>query len=226
MSRLLAIGDIHGCFTALETLAAFVPIADDDLLVTLGDYVDRGPNSREVLEWLIARYDRGTLIPLRGNHEIMMLEAREGDAMLSMWLGVGGRATLESYAKDDDDGCLSDVPERHWRFLEGQTRRYYETNTHLFVHANALPDWTLADQPDDVLFWEKFRSPPPHGSGKTMICGHTPQVSRRPLDIGHAICIDTWVYGTGWLTCLDPVTRKYWQANQWGETRRDVLDSP
>jgi serine/threonine protein phosphatase 1 len=226
MPRLLTIGDIHGCFTALKTLADYVPIKDDDLLVTLGDYVDRGPNSREVLDWLIARYDRGRLIPLRGNHEIMMLEARDGEASLQFWLDVGGREALASYAPPGETGRLSHVPLRHWQFLEGQTRRYYETQTHFFVHANALPDWKLDDQPDDVLFWEKFRSPPPHGSGKTMICGHTPQVSRRPLDIGHAICIDTWVYGMGWLTCLDPVTREYWQANEQGETRRDVLESP
>ena len=223
MPRILAIGDIHGCDTALRTLAGFVPIREDDLLVTLGDYVDRGPNSREVLDWLIARFATGRLIPLRGNHEIMMLDAREGEDMLDFWLSVGGRAALDSYAGDDGVGDLSDVPADHWHFLEHQTRRYFETATHFFVHANALPDWSLADQSDDVIFWEKFHNPPPHESGKIMVCGHTPQPSLRPLDIGHAVCIDTWVYGNGWLTCLDPATGEYWQANERGMTRRDWL---
>ena len=223
MPRVLAIGDIHGCFAALQALAEFVPIRDDDLLVTLGDYVDRGPDTRDVLDWLIARLAGGQLIPLCGNHEVMMLDAREGEDLLDFWLHVGGRAALNSYVAKGCIGHLSDVPDAHWDFLE-RTKRYYETDTHFFVHANALPDWSLAEQPDDILFWEKFRNPPPHESGKIMVCGHTPQTSFRPLDIGHAICIDTWIYHDGWLTCLDPVTREYWQSNQHGETRRGDLE--
>lgn len=222
-SRILAIGDIHGCLTALTALASFVPFRDNDLLVTLGDYVDRGPDTRGVLDWLIARFETGRLIPLRGNHEIIMLDAREGPDMLAYWQLVGGQATLRSYSGDGTEGDLSDIPDEHWQFLEQDTRRYYETATHFFVHANALPDWPLADQPDDVIFWEKFYNPPPHESGKIMICGHTPQPSFEPRDIGHAVCIDTWVYKNGWLTCLEPATGKYWQANQKGETRRGEL---
>jgi len=225
MSRLLAIGDIHGCLTALETLAAFVPFTDEDMLVTLGDYVDRGPNTREVIDWLIARHATGRLIPLRGNHEIMLLEARESVAELRFWLRYGGREALAAYS-DAPDVSLADISVSHWRFIESDTRRCHETETHLFVHAGLVPDLALGDQPDDVLFWERFDNPPPHQSGKTMICGHTSQKSGRPLNIGHAVCIDTWVYGEGWLTCLDPVTGDYWQANQGGETRRGRLDSP
>ena len=70
--RYLAVGDIHGCFTALSTLAAFVPFKHEDVVVTLGDYVNRGPNSRAVLEWLIDYQRGGKLVPLRGNHELMM----------------------------------------------------------------------------------------------------------------------------------------------------------
>ncbi|MEK6262073.1 MAG: metallophosphoesterase family protein [Planctomycetota bacterium] len=223
MSRLLAIGDIHGCLTALETLAAFVPFADDDVLVTLGDYVDRGPDTREVLDWLIARLAAGRLIPLRGNHEIMLLEARESKSELRFWLKFGGREALASYS-DSPDVSLADIPAAHWRFIEHETLPYHETDTHVFVHASLVPDLPLTDQPDDVLFWERFDNPSPHQSGKTMICGHTSQKSGYPLDIGHAVCIDTWVYGEGWLTCLDPATGEYWQANQRGETRRERLE--
>ena len=225
MSRLLTIGDIHGCLTALETLVAFVPIADDDLLVTLGDYVDRGPNTREVIDWLIARHATGRLIPLRGNHEIMLLEAREGNDELRFWLKFGGSEALASYSDSPDVG-LADIPHSHWRFIEKGTRRYHETDSHIFVHAGLVPDQALVDQPDEALFWQRFYYPPPHQSGKTMVCGHTAQREGRPLNIGHAVCIDTWVYGEGWLTCLDPATGEYWQANQWAETRGGQLDSP
>jgi serine/threonine protein phosphatase 1 len=75
-----------------------------------------------------------------------------------------------------------------------------------------------------MLYWEKFDHPPPHESGKIMVCGHTPQASGRPLDIGHAICIDTQAYKpSGWLTCLDVASGRYWQANQQGETREGWL---
>lgn len=226
MSRLLAIGDIHGCLTALETLVEFVPIVDDDLVVTLGDYVDRGPGTREVLDWLIARHARGALIPLRGNHEIMMLEARDDDdAALRLWLRHGGRETLESYS-DLPDVTFDAIPESHWWFIERQTKPFYETATHVFVHANLEPTMQLADQPDEVLYWRRFYAPAPHQSNKTMVCGHTAQSEGIPLNLGHAVCIDTWVYGDGWLTCLDPATGEYWQANQMGETRRSQLAPP
>ena len=96
--RILAIGDIHGCFTALTALEKYVPFASDDRLVTLGDYVDRGPNSRAVLDWLIARKTDRTLIPLRGNHEIMMCAARKSERHYDEWIASGGTAALMSYS--------------------------------------------------------------------------------------------------------------------------------
>ena len=87
--RLLAIGDIHGCFRALSTLVEFVGLTPEDRLVTLGDYVNRGPNTHAVLDWLIHRRQTGVLIPLRGNHEQMMFKARENPAAYRYWLPVG-----------------------------------------------------------------------------------------------------------------------------------------
>lgn len=222
--RHLAIGDIHGCFKALTTLAEYVPFQPDDVVVTLGDYVNRGPDSRAVLDWLIAFGRRRNLVPLRGNHEIMMLQARESKEALQCWLECGGDATLTSYSPFDDPGRLADVPDEHWRFLEEETRAWFETRTHFFVHANAYPDCPLDEQPDFMLYWEKFESPPPHQSGKVMVCGHTSLKSGVPLNLGHALCIDTWACGGGWLTCLDVATGQYWQANQQGETRTAQLE--
>ena len=108
--------------------------------------------------------------------------------------------------------------------LEKETRPWYETETHFFVHANVYADCPLQEQPDFMLYWEKFDDPPPHESGKIMVCGHTSQKSGLPRSIGHAVCIDTRVYGQGWLTCLDTGAGQFWQANQRGQTRQGWLD--
>jgi serine/threonine protein phosphatase 1 len=221
--RVLAIGDIHGCSKALVALADTVKFRPDDRIVTLGDYVDRGPNSAAVLDWLIARSKTNELIPLRGNHEIMMLRARNDESQIKEWLANGGDKTLASYSPFDDEGKLADVPDEHWEFIENQCRDWYETESHFFVHANAYADMSLNEQPEFMLFWEQFENPSPHQSGKIMVCGHTPQKTGLPKNLGHAICVDTWAHGQGWLTCLDVTSGHYWQANQNGEQRTDWL---
>lgn len=225
MPRTLAIGDIHGCFKALQTLMEAVPLRPDDRLITLGDYVNRGPNTHAVLDWLIARQESGQLIALRGNHEIMMLMALDCENAHQVWLDVGGTATLASYAPfEGQPGKIEDIPDRHWQFLKHKLRASFETDHHFYVHANAYPNLPIDDQPDFMLYWEPFHFPAPHESGKTMVCGHSSQKSGLPLNHGHAVCIDTWACGRGWLTCLDVDSGLCWQANQAGETRRMFLD--
>ena len=222
--RILAIGDIHGCLTALDTLMAVVNLQPQDRIVTLGDYVDRGPNSKGVINRLIEWHRRGQLVPLRGNHEKMMLRARWGNRTdLYHWMVCGGEATLASYTQTKPQ-LLESIPTEHWDFLENICRNWWETKSHFFVHANAYPNLPLRQQPERMLLWQKFRNPAPHYSGKTMVCGHTSQKSGKPINIGHAICIDTWVYGKGWLTCLDVTTGRIWQANQKGEHQTAWLD--
>ena len=225
MVRHLAIGDIHGCYEALCNLATFVEFRAADVVITLGDYVDRGPNSRAVLEWLIAFDHQQRLVPIRGNHDIMMLAARHSEESERTWLGYGGDTTLQSYVVGDNDSrSLANVPDEHWSFLNNRLVASYETEQHFFVHANAYPDIPLQEQPDYMLYWEKVDNPPRHDSGKVMICGHTSQRSGLPICNAHAICIDSRVYDTGWLTCLHVETGQIWQANESGETRRMHLD--
>ena len=88
--RTLAIGDIHGCFKALQAVVAAAQISSDDNIVTLGDYVDRGPEVPEVLAWLRTRYQLGCLTPLLGNHEIMMRASRKDESLREEWLEFGG----------------------------------------------------------------------------------------------------------------------------------------
>lgn len=221
MSRHLAIGDIHGCISALRSLIDFVAPGADDTIVTLGDYVDRGPDTRAVLDFIIDLSERHSLIPLRGNHEIMMLDARDKDSWLGPWLKYGGDATLASYARErGESGSFSDIPESHIDFLQNRLLPYYEMDTHFFVHAFAESQVPLDEQKDPTLYWRRFINPEPHFSGKTMVCGHSIQESGFPRNLGHAICIDTWAYGDGWLSCLDVESETIWQANEAGETRR------
>lgn len=217
--RILAIGDIHGCLTAFETLLGAMQIRAEDQLVTLGDYIDRGPDSKGVLERLIRLQSECQLLPILGNHEEMLLLARKDDQpnMLTMWLRSGGAATLDSYGFRTRP---HELPEEHIAFVEG-CLPYYETEMHAFLHANYD-----ADKPIDVLHgytlrWESLREriPARHISGKTFIVGHTPQSSGEILDRGYLKCIDTQCYAGGWLTGIDANTGKIWQANEQGEVR-------
>ena len=225
LTRHLAIGDIHGCATALATLLECVQLSDDDVVVTLGDYVNRGPDVCRVIDTLIELEDYCELHCLRGNHELMMLKAKDDELRYITFFRVGGDRTLDSYRAAGHDGEFPDlVPYEHWQFLEDKLIRYFETESHFFVHANAYPEMPLADQPDFMLYWEKWNDPPKHESGKIMVCGHSSQKSGMPLFNGNAACIDTKAYGGGWLSCLHVESGKIWQANEKEETRILWLD--
>lgn len=217
--RLLAVGDVHGCARALDVLLAAVNPHGADRVVALGDYVDRGPDSKGVLDRLIGLHRTGLLIALRGNHELMMLRARDGWESARFWMNFGGAETLDSYDPPGRAALLDDVPELHWLFLEETCRNYYESDTHLFVHANADPLKPLAEQSEQELQWTGFANRGPHCSGKVLVCGHSEQTTGWPVNLGHAVCIDTFAYGGGWLTCLDVATGDFWQANDYGQRR-------
>lgn len=217
--RTLVIGDVHGCTRALDCVIDAAQPATTDRLVMLGDYIDRGPDSRGVIDRLLYWQQQYNLICLQGNHEELMLNARNDNAKYRYWRMVGGDATVASYAGGTSAGSYIPVPQDHWHFLEHHCQSYFETDTHIFVHAGVDPKLLLAEQEHYVLRWMRFDDPPPHVSGKIMICGHTAQESGRPRNIGHAICIDTRVHAGGWLTCLEVETGRMWQANQQGHLR-------
>lgn len=225
--RTLAIGDIHGCRLQLDALLAAVAATPADLLVFLGDYVDRGPDSRGVLERLIALRVRQPVVCLRGNHELMMLRSRMDPGERLLWQKVGGAECLASYGSSPGrSGKLADVPDHHWRFLEQDCINWYETNDAVFVHAGLTPNATMDEQTEQFLFWEFFRpdSPPTHPDGKRVVCGHSAQRSGRPLVVGEAVCIDTYAYGGGSLTCLEVGTGRYWQADLLGRVKTGELE--
>lgn len=221
--RILAIGDIHGCSIALRTLLDAVKPGSDDVLITLGDYVDRGPDSKGVLDTLLELEKTTQLKPLLGNHEILFIDAMAEQLDVEAWLRVGGRETLLSYAPDHTTLSWNHVSAEHMEFLNERCLRHWETEKHLFVHANANAVFPLTEQSDDWLFWTRFDDSYPHVSGKTMVCGHTAQKSGIPTLRPHAICLDTWAYGEGWLTCMDVNSGEFIQANQAGQIKKFTL---
>lgn len=217
MSRLIAIGDIHGCSAALDALLGAIDLGEGDRVVTLGDYIDRGPNSRGVVETLLRLESEDRLIPILGNHEEMMLGALRGTYPRNAWLQYGGIQTLDSYGFVGDPSV---IPEEHLAFFD-RCLDYHEADRFFFTHANYVPGEPLASQPAEALRWQSLHEyfPQPHASGKRAIVGHTAQRSGEVLDSHHLWCLDTYCHGGGWLTACDVASGDMWQAAADGRLR-------
>ena len=186
------VGDIHGCLEPLRALMARVAPRPEDRLVFIGDYIDRGPDARGVVEYLLGLLGRPTF--LLGNHEHLLLEALD-TGHLSDWFANGGESTLASYG-----GELDRIPPTHRAFFRSLLP-YAEIEGFLFVHAGVRPGIPLAEQSLDDLLWIRedfYQHPGPFP--KTVIFGHTPL---HEVFLGRdRIGIDTGcVYG-GKLSCL------------------------
>jgi len=212
--RILAIGDIHGCCNALTLLLNTVQIQSEDTVVVLGDLIDRGPNSRGVIEQLLELSRTVKVIGICGNHEEMLFQSVARGSPRLLWLGSGARATLDSYG-----GQLSGIPESHLAFLRGFVDSW-QTDSHIFVHGNAAPDEPVELQDSSYLRWTGFSgSERPHCSGKIIVCGHTGQVRGLPAHVPGYVCIDTQACSGQWLTCLDVEQSVFWQASETGDIR-------
>jgi serine/threonine protein phosphatase 1 len=188
----------------------------------MGNCIDHGSDSKEVVRLLLGLVGRCTLVPLQGDHEERFLDALGCQDDLRSWLSLGGEQTLRSYGVDHPRR----MPRLHCSFLNSFKDRH-ETETHLFVHASYQADLPLDRQPVAVLRRKSLDAerPGPHGSGKVAVVGHTPQKSGEILDLGHLVCIDTYCHGGGWLTALDVSSGRWWQANEKGEMREGRLAS-
>ena len=222
--RTIAIGDIHGRSLALKAVVDAINPRSDDILVFLGDFIDRGPDSRGVLDQIIDLRERCTVVPLLGNHEEMLLAALSDQKALASWLACGGTATVLSYGwtPRGTRHRLTDLfPEEHLFFLQ-TCRDFYQTQTHFFVHAGYVPDLSLDRQPGEALRW-RITDPQttrPHYSGRVAVVGHTTQRSGEILDLGFLKCIDTGCHRGGWLTALEVRTGQVWQADAQGQLRQ------
>ncbi len=200
--RLVAIGDIHGCLDKLEELLQRIPVNwEQDTVIFLGDYIDRGPDSKGVLDLLISLKEiyGENIVFLKGNHEAMLQDYLKGYDM-SFFLVNGGRSTLLSYGVDPESYERLDLPLEHQRFLE-QLLLFYETEDYFFVHAGVRPGVPLENQlPEDMLWIRGPFIESKYDWGKRIIFGHT--VFSLPRVEENKIGIDTGAVYGGRLTAL------------------------
>jgi serine/threonine protein phosphatase 1 len=212
--RVYAIGDVHGCLDRLVALhwAIAADLAANpvrtSVLIHLGDYVDRGDNSRGVIDLLSGSVaPQVTLrIDLKGNHEAMMQEALVGDRRAALhWLDNGGEQTLESYGVAEPmainpEAWRRSVPLAHVAFLDRLYPMHREGN-YVFAHAGIRPGVKLNAQAPDDLMW--IREPFLSDRGRrdvVVVHGHTPKLV--PEVLGNRIGIDTGAVMGGKLTCV------------------------
>lgn len=197
---ILAVGDIHGNMCLLSDLLSMIDrdLDPDIQLVFLGDYIDRGPDSKAVVDTLLNLQKlKPATVFLRGNHEQMLMEALQGDNR-DFYLRNGGQETIESYGLDIDH--LNDFPRDHLAFLQ-DLPLFHVQEGYFFVHAGVRPGVCLKSQiPNDLLwirddFWEYDRQ-----LEYKIVFGHTPFM--QPYIRDNMIGIDTGAGYGGKLTAL------------------------
>lgn len=202
--NLYAIGDIHGSLESLERLIEKInPDLERDLLLFVGDYIDRGPSSKGVVDYIIRLKNQsppGQIICLKGNHEAMFLDFLQGREK-ELFLLNGGLVTMEDYWGDDWlDAAGLILPPDHRQFYQ-DLQLYYEAPGYIFVHGGLKPGVALADQQEEDLLWirgEFITSQ--EDFGRRVIFGHTP--FKQPLLMPNKIGIDTGAVYGNFLTCL------------------------
>jgi serine/threonine protein phosphatase 1 len=211
--RIFAVGDIHGCYDKLAAMMKILPWdrENGDLLLFIGDYIDRGPKSREVVEYLVnIRKKGGELIFLKGNHEKMLLDyyIHQKDQML--YVANGGAETIASYVEGGIGRKAFVLPEDHLEFFLSLSL-YYETEDYIFVHAGLRDGIPLDAQTEEDLLWirEEFIY-----SGfdwnRRIIFGHT--ALETPFVTPGKIGIDTGaVYGNK-LTAVELPRMRFYQV--------------
>ena len=218
-SRIYSIGDIHGRSDLLEKLLKKIqedvkkkPVRNNTIIF-LGDYIDRGKNSKKVVELIINLSDRFKKIFLKGNHEDMLNNFLKDPNLLDIWLVNGGDKTLINYGvnlkkfflgKKDalqiQKEFLNKIPRRHLHFLKS-LKHFYQISNYFFTHAGVRPNIKLSKQNKKDLMWirEPFLSSK-YDFGKIIVHGHTP--SYQPEVKSNRIGIDTCAHITNLLTSL------------------------
>lgn len=196
MSSTYAIGDIHGELEKLKRLFRKIDPKKDDTIIFLGDYIDRGPDSKGVIDFIVALKDVCNVIALKGNHETFATESfkmlRHEPYMaqyVNSWMMNGGNSCLRSYANRGTlETALKVMLDSHGEFLEN-LQLTHEDENRIFVHGYLNHTLDVADQVEFFCLWGRFLDIQPHKSGKTVVCGHS--VQQAPVNMGYKICIDT-----------------------------------
>lgn len=191
--RLFAIGDIHGCFDSLKELVEIkIQLQKNDKFILLGDYIDRGDKSKEVVDFIMELQAQGfDIIPLMGNHEALLLDAFEDEKNISKWIQNGGDKTLKSF----EISSLKNIDSKYIEYFKG-LRYYYAFGDYLFVHAG-FNDNVLNPFTDYYsMLWKcKETYTNPLLSDKTIVHGHNPvnvaKCEERVISKHRVINIDT-----------------------------------
>ena len=213
---IFAIGDVHGKLNLLEMLhkkimAHSEQFEEVNTIVMLGDYIDRGSQSKEVLDFLMSEPFEGfNHVFLKGNHEDLMLKTLTGNPdRIRAWLENGGDQTCKSFGIDPtliylDGGAWKDLLKPYIPWLTS-LKPYYQTRKHVFVHAGIDPDifHDMSLQREEVLLWIRHRFLKDRRDyGFTVVHGHTPTPDDAPETFNNRIGIDT---GAVWSTILTAV---------------------
>lgn len=171
-NRIYAIGDIHGCFNSLkELIENKILLRKEDKLIFLGDYIDRGPDSKKVLDYIIELQNNDyDIVTLLGNHESMLVDAYYNESAISKWIQNGGSETLRSF----DIDSLKAVDPHYIDFFKN-LKFYYELDKYLFVHAgfNDKLENPFSDN-YSMLWYSREQYFNPLLRDRTVIHGHSP----------------------------------------------------
>ncbi len=220
LPKTFAIGDVHGYLTALQTLIKHIDPQSDDTLIFLGDVIDRGEDSKGVVDFIMALQKHCNVLCIQGNHEEMLLAATYHSSARDRWLFHGGDATLSSFGLKPNKIGLAQLPERYLQFFR-EMLPYVETEHFIFSHATPTMFVPMSEQGRQGLRWSTF-SPTQHYrhiSGKMVVCGHTSQQKGNPWINSCIAVIDTYICGDQWLTALDMEDFTAHQTNRQGEYR-------
>ena len=216
--RVYVVGDIHGRTDLLDRMVALIsrdleanPISNS-LTVTLGDYIDRGPDSRGVIERLVRNPFPTRLVALKGNHEALLEAFLSNPSVAEHWRQLGGLETIHSYRvpvgelmigrnhENAAEGLRAAVPEEHLKFL-ASLQTSITVGKYFLCHAGVRPGVPLERQSIEDLLWirDEFLNSTAD-LGKIVVHGHTP--TERPEILPNRINVDTGAYATGRLTCV------------------------
>jgi serine/threonine protein phosphatase 1 len=226
MGSVWAIGDVHGQAGLLEKLLAALPRAPGDTTVFLGDYIDRGPDSKEVIEIALAQENA---VLLWGNHEDMAAFAL-GEPWPSLfdydpydWYQNGGWDTCTSLGLSREDAFRKVCPAHLLALFERLETFWRDPATGaIFVHAGVPPGVRPEDCDVDILLWDRENLNRFDPSGRVFICGHTPQLSGRPLVKPDKLCLDTGAAYGGPLSALQWPERNLYQSFSGGKVSGPV----
>jgi len=228
--RILAVGDIHGHFTKFMSLYEKINVIDDDLIIFLGDYIDRGPEVAEILQWILTVKDKKNFIFLRGNHEDMMISSLRDKE--NWWRYSYGQVTLQSLKK-----WLTAEPSAYEKVVHFITNLplYHEMEIggrqYIFCHAGIETGIPMREQSAEWLLWSRREFYDAYQGYAVVIVGHTPLQTLQehfhlrkfiPFRVPHRniLMIDTGSfidksYGfseDGLISCVNILTGEFWQS--------------